>query len=1144
MKARILALLAMVLGVVSCQTEPEGLDVNVGGEQEVAICVTIPETTRANSAEGAFANVDLGTADDSKTIRYILKIYQKVGNEYKASTDRQVEYSDGTNVVFPVRLVPNRDYRFVVWADYVESKEDDDFHYNTHNEGELANITLNGEWNPMDETRDAFTGYFDTAVDGDKTKYTSSKPINITLKRPFAKLRVITTDMVELGYLGIKPPFYAEVEYATAYRAGFNAFDSVAVAADENDVKTHTVFQIASYGDNVTTGDKQSKVLFTDYFFAENDVVKFTLSVYEDEAKTKPIKSNFFNTDIAAKRNYLTTIQGNILTDGNNITVEVEDAFVNGSEWNPGDDKYDVEVWDGKTLSAPEYNAETTTYTVSTASEFVWLTHYLNGTLPETRGNEAYAKKDFILTLDRDLDFGNNPFIPVNNISGLTFDGNNHTVKNMYVAMGKNYASMFEIAQKVTIKNLKFDTVYAYATNTGRAATLVGYLTGGVVENVHVKNVEVRGYQKLAGLIAYITQDGGDNVTVKNCSVENVTIGASDIGEVYQAGGLVGYISSSSNATLTIEECEVKGIIAINDTPVLEDPASFNYYSGGFIGSIGSTKDASKVITINLNKCKVGGVTAEPALSVSPRSYTLFADCVTEGSNLNGRVANKIFVDGKKLNITTSQDAFVAALKQGGNIVLSAGEYTFPAGNVFAGEVTLVGADLNNVVVTLPQSTYISGTTLTLENLTFKVPAGLAYNEGTFAFIHHATEFNMNNCVIDGGRLRLNVAEANIDNCQFKVTASSGFDGYGLFYYGNNGSTVNISNSTFTALQKAVVLYNEAAVTMNLNVDKCTFTASESTDKAAISIHSECGINGNVNISNSSATGFADCNGGLWRDVNNSTGKNNNKFNVTVDGVQVAYAGYEVVAAGVFMKDGEYYVNSVAGLQWIEAQADNFFAGKTIKLMNDIDCKGAEIKPIRFWEPERQTTFDGQEHTIVNVTMNMPNTDNVALFNGTAKIKNLNVDKATIVGRGYVGVIGGALYGSLDNCHVTNSTVTGNYWQVGGLVGQYDSGDMDACSVLSTTITGPSAVGALAGIWNEAGDRTFKNCKVEDCAIKQNFSFGDYYDTLYGVLSGSASATNTTFTVDKCVVNNNTIKGFASETLVGEVGTGSNLVVK
>ena len=145
---KIFALLALMLGVVSCQTEPEGLDVNVGGEVETTVCVSLPEATRANanSALGAFDNVNLGDENDTKTIRYILKIYQKVGNEYIASTDRQVEYSDEKSVVFPVRLVPNRDYRFVVWADYVENKNDIDLHYNTHNEGELANITIMGEW--------------------------------------------------------------------------------------------------------------------------------------------------------------------------------------------------------------------------------------------------------------------------------------------------------------------------------------------------------------------------------------------------------------------------------------------------------------------------------------------------------------------------------------------------------------------------------------------------------------------------------------------------------------------------------------------------------------------------------------------------------------------------------------------------------------------------------------------------------------------------------------------------------------------------------------------------------------------------------------------------------------------------------------
>ena len=148
MKARILALLAMVLGVVSCQTEPEGLDVQMGGAVDATITVNIPDSeTRAggsNSAGSIFDNVNLS---GDATIRYILKIYQKVGNEYVASNDRQVKYSDGTEVAFPVRLVPDRHYNFVVWADLVEGNNyqdnewynEDGLHYDT---SDLKNITL------------------------------------------------------------------------------------------------------------------------------------------------------------------------------------------------------------------------------------------------------------------------------------------------------------------------------------------------------------------------------------------------------------------------------------------------------------------------------------------------------------------------------------------------------------------------------------------------------------------------------------------------------------------------------------------------------------------------------------------------------------------------------------------------------------------------------------------------------------------------------------------------------------------------------------------------------------------------------------------------------------------------------------------
>ncbi len=309
---KFLALAALVLGLASCQTEPEGLDINVGGVVDTVVTVNIPESeTRANagtnSAEGAFANGVLGTESDNTTMRYIFQVYYN-GETSDDKHHRQVAYSDGTSVSFPVRLIPGRDYRFVVWADVVaDGKNDTDLHYNTDN---LTNITLNGDWNAMDETRDAFTAYKDVV------QYNGQQAINIDLYRPFAKLRVLTTDFDVLESYGVSAK-YATVEYTTEHRVGFNAYTGAAAAASET--KTHS-YEIANY----STETNASRTIFSDYFFAENDVVSFNLYVYEDEAKTKLIKQIAFNTDINVKRNYLTTLKGNVLTEGNKVNVEVK----------------------------------------------------------------------------------------------------------------------------------------------------------------------------------------------------------------------------------------------------------------------------------------------------------------------------------------------------------------------------------------------------------------------------------------------------------------------------------------------------------------------------------------------------------------------------------------------------------------------------------------------------------------------------------------------------------------------------------------------------------------------------------------------------------------------------------------------------
>ena len=311
MKTRFLALAALVLGLASCQTEPEGLNVNVGGEQDVTISVSLPETTRANSEEGAFVNV---VNSDDYTIRYILQVYY---NDNESEADPQVAYSDETSVNFDVRLVPGRDYKFVVWADVVKEADKADWHYNTE---DLKNITLKGDWNAMDETRDAFTGV--ELVQ----KYNGTKSIEVLLTRPFAKLRVMTDDMQVLKDLGLSADL-AVVEYATDHYSSFNALTGVPFNKNI-EKKKHEISDIKAYDEYGT--------LFVDYFFATEaqETVKFVLAVYDaDEAE--PLKVNNFSTDIPVQRNFLTTISGNILTDGNNIKVEVENGgeFAGTENW-------------------------------------------------------------------------------------------------------------------------------------------------------------------------------------------------------------------------------------------------------------------------------------------------------------------------------------------------------------------------------------------------------------------------------------------------------------------------------------------------------------------------------------------------------------------------------------------------------------------------------------------------------------------------------------------------------------------------------------------------------------------------------------------------------------------------------------------
>ncbi|MBP3496470.1 MAG: hypothetical protein J6K33_01395, partial [Alistipes sp.] len=237
--------------------------------------------------------------------------------------------------------------------------------------------------------------------------------------------------------------------------------------------------------------------------------------------------------------------------------------------------------------------------------------------------------------------------------------------------------------------------------------------------------------------------------------------------------------------------------------------------------------------------------------------------------------------------------------------------------------------------------------------------------------------------------------------------------------------------------------------------------------------------------------------------------------------------------------NGNYCIFTADGLVWVEAQTDGFFAGKTVKLMSDIDMTDVTIaNPIRFWNPENRTTFDGQNHTISNLTMSTTSTakNPFGLFSGTADIKNIKFDNANISGYSYVAVVAGSLYGNIENCHVSNSSVKCTYWMAGALSGQYNSGNVTNCSVTNTTVTGPAAVGALVGVVNEtSGERKLDNCTVTDCKVIQEGSFGGDYDKMFGAAVGLINIENSTVRFNGTVTNT-TVKGEASndDNIIGD----------
>ena len=164
-----------------------------------------------------------------------------------------------------------------------------------------------------------------------------------------------------------------------------------------------------------------------------------------------------------------------------------------------------------------------------------------------------------------------------------TFDGQGHTIYNLYQNKEVDYLGLFGLVNNGSVNNvsvtgtIKGDVSDKVDSGSYRVGGIVGYISSDTavgVENCTFSGT-VEGSYQVAGIVGRIYTEA--NVTIKNCTVSGHVTGLG------QVGGVVG---EANGAQLTVQNCTNKAKITI----------SKDYQAGGIIAD-------AEVSTLNISNC-------------------------------------------------------------------------------------------------------------------------------------------------------------------------------------------------------------------------------------------------------------------------------------------------------------------------------------------------------------------------------------------------------------------------------------------------------------------------------------------------------------------------------------------------------------
>lgn len=295
--------------------------------------------------------------------------------------------------------------------------------------------------------------------------------------------------------------------------------------------------------------------------------------------------------------------------------------------------------WDGKTLTEPALADDV--YQIGTGAELAWFAKKVND-----------GSNTIKAVLTNDIDLGSFNWTPIGKTTAATafkgeFDGQNHTIKGLYINTTSSHAGLFGYA----VANISSLTVEGVVTTTANyAGGIVAYFAGSsssawrTISNC-VNQVKVSGKQYAGGITSYLNSYGA----IEKCYNEitsdiEATITSQTAGH---AAGIAGYVNNNTR----IQDCYNLGNITaptyvagiagyFGTTAIMENVYNLGNITMTTTTTTESYRRSGSIVAGNTTTAAFANV--KNAFASKGYIFELNTTIVTEDKFLSGEVAYKL----------------------------------------------------------------------------------------------------------------------------------------------------------------------------------------------------------------------------------------------------------------------------------------------------------------------------------------------------------------------------------------------------------------------------------------------------------------------------------------------------------------------